>query len=458
MRINSKLITAIALLSGAVMMNPVIAQETATAQVKSETVIEKIAVSAPNLAYSINPTIMWERFLSSHGLKQGWNKLPSGDIFISKGESTVGKPLSNRKFVGSRNIAFEKAMVFAQDSMASELSSTSSMKIMYQLESDSNELPPSLETAKGEISIFDRIEKLTTEALDAQINKYDPSWSSKGKSEAEINAKIVETREQFEKVMAEKTSLWLQGASNIFNTEGPDSQGMYTVIVGLAWSPTYSKIVTNLIDKDQPAPTGKPAAPIIDQINAKLVKDPQWLTKQLGLKVMRDETGARSLVSFYNVDRVGAKRGYQKNAVILANSQMAAFVSTKLAASQLLKQAETQDYNADNTITAYNQEKFKHHTDIASKEVNFNGRTTIKTWEGVHPVATDRKVYGVVTVWSPATRDKALATIKMIKDSKEIQHKAIVGSGTASGKTDIMPTGPQAVTGFNSGAFSLDDF
>jgi hypothetical protein len=382
--------------------------------------------------------------------------VPSGNVYIVKGEATVGKNTGSKNFISSRNIAFEKAMVFAQEAMSSELSSTSSLKTLYSIEDTFSELPPSLNNAKNEISIFDRIDKLTIETLDAQIRKYDPSWSSSDKTKSQINAKVVETREQFRKVMADKTSLWLQGSSAIYNTEGPDSEGMYTVVVGLAWSPSYSKVVTNLIDKNQPAPKGKPNKPILDQINAKLVQDADWLSKQMGLRVMRDENGHRALVGFYNVSKQGAKRVYQKKAKKSANAQMTSFVSSKLAASDLLSQAETQDFNSDGTITAYNEEIYKEKINIVSKEVNFNGRTVIKQWEGRHPTIQSQKIFGVVTLWSPSTRDQALKTIKLIKETRDIQHSnnnndVVTNDGPES-------VGPQAVTGFDSGAFSLDDF
>ena len=471
MKVNKKIAISIALASSFAINTATFAQEGSTTtkaiakvvSVKEETVIEKVAVSAPRLLRTDNPNIMWDRFLSSHGLNEGWNKLPSGNVYIAKGEATVGKSTRSKHFISSRNIAFEKALVFAQEAMSSELSSTSSLKTMYSIEDMFSELPPALDNARNEISIFDKINKLTNEALDEQIKKYDPSWSSEGKTKSQINAKIVETREQFQKVMADKTSLWLQGSSTIYNTEGPDSEGMYTVVVGLAWSPSYSKVVTNLIDKNQPAPKGKPNKPILDQINAKLVKDSDWLTKQMGLRVMRDENGNRALVGFYNVSKQGAKRVYQKKAKKSANAQMTSFVSSKLAASDLLRQAETQDFNTDGTLTAYNEETYKEKINVVSKEVNFNGRTLIKQWEGRHPTINSQKIFGVVTLWSPATRDQALETIKLIKETRDIQYKNKHGNAAVKGSkteqnNEPEHVGPQAVTGFGSGAFSIDDF
>ena len=164
MKVNKKIAISIALVGAVVLNTASFAQEgvtkvkTASAEVKQETVIEKVAVSAPVLSKSNNPNVMWDRFLSSHGLKEGWNKLPTGNVYISKGEATVGKSTRSKHFISSRNIAFEKAMIFAQEAMSSELSSVSSLKAMYSTESTFTELPTSLENAKEEISIFDESE------------------------------------------------------------------------------------------------------------------------------------------------------------------------------------------------------------------------------------------------------------------------------------------------------------
>ena len=60
-------------------------------------------------------------------------------------------------------------------------------------------------------------------------------------------------------------------------------------------------------------------------------------------------------------------------------------------------------------------------------------------------------------MWSPATRDQALNTIQMIKDTREIQHKALMGKKPVKKGEAPKSVGSQAVTGFDSGAFSLDD-
>lgn len=425
----------------------------ATAEITTSK-IEEVSTSAVEVQAS-NPSVIWENFLSSHGLHEGWNALRSGNIFITKGEATVSAGVNSRNFIASRNKAFESAMLFAKENMSSSLASSVSLKVLFESQDVNQDRPPAIQDAAAEASIMSKMHTLTSEALDAQIRKYDSSWNSNEMTDEQIQAKIVETREKFQKSISSKTSLWLQGASTLFNTEGPDTDGMYSVVVGLAWSENYANIVASIVDPSKPAQMGKPADTILNQIDRNIATDPSWLSKQQGIRVMRNETGERALVSFYNVERKGAKYRYQNTAKDSARSQIIGFVSSKLASNHLLNQAQTSDYNDDGTINAYNQDAFTARVSLEAKKVNLNGASVVRNWNGNHPIMTDKKLYGTVMVWSPSSRDKAVNTLEIVNKAYTVGGKK---AKTTIEKNQHKSTGKTSVGGFGSYGFSLDDF
>lgn len=430
----------------------------ASSGVSDTTAVENIIEAEVSIDVSSNPSVHWNNFLSNSGLAEGWNNLPNGkSIFIAKGEATVGKPLTDKDFILSRNMAYDKAYAFALEGMASSLKSISSQKIMFKSVDNANQVPPSLSTQETELSVFDKVNTLTHAQLDSLIKGYDPTWGETKVTNDERKAKIISVRETFNQRLTEKTQLWLQGSAIIFNAEGPDMDGMYSAVVGTAFSPAYSSIVANMIDPSRPAPTAKPKKPIIAQINDKLFDDKDWLSKQYGIRVMTDENGQRVLVSFANNARNIAKRSLQRKTTRDAKAQIERFVSSKLAASNILDKKETIDYNDDETLSAYNQSSFNEEISIVSKTLVLEGTPVIKTWTSNHKNSTMQKLYGVVMTWSPSTRDASKKMQKTIKDNL---------SGTKhSPKTNVMKnrgvkdTGKQKSSGYSSGGvFDLSDF
>ena len=177
--------------------------------------------------------------------------------------------MDDKGFMDSRNRSYIAAVLEAKSIMAEYLSLEMSSNSSFIIESFGNEAAPPLTEAVKPLSIMDKASKLTGLALDNEIKKFDPEWDGTNKSDADRNVRLAEARELIELDFSSKARAFLQGTTPIFNAEGPDDEGNYTVVVGLVWSPRSTLVAESVYNPTSPPPVGpKKSMSIAQRLNS----------------------------------------------------------------------------------------------------------------------------------------------------------------------------------------------
>jgi len=186
------------------------------------------------------------------------------------------------------------------------------------LEQGGEEAPPVVKEARDNLSLIQKMRKLTDEKLDAAIQKYDQSW--KGGDEEETERKIVQLEEQYKQSMASGAQLMLQGAIPVFNASGTNVDGNYSVLVGMVWSPRMANLAQAVINPRVEMEKGPKGRPIREKIQARLDRNPNYLANTQGIRVWNTADGSKVLVSFAPVHRTSSTQRNGSKAALAARS------------------------------------------------------------------------------------------------------------------------------------------
>lgn len=408
-----------------------------------------------SIALPTDPNLRWEAYLESSGLVEGVNTRGDKTFFIARGEAQVGKPLNDKGFIKSRTVAFERALLSAKSDMAesvgSVLDSTRSLKLFEQ----GNELPPAMENVKEELSIMDKARTLTSLALDDRIKRFDPTWDGTGKSKEEKQQKLAVQTEKYHEELNQKARLFLQGASPIFNAEGPSDMG-YTVVVGIVWSPNMAKVAEAMYNPSVSLSPGPKKASIRQQIQNMMESNPDSLASTMGVRIWRDENGDRTVVSFAAVRGTGSPTIAKKKSALRARAQMAQFVSENMLSNGGLSGDETIISFDDDTSEAFDEENFNQTIIATAKTIKINGASTVYSWKGKHP-NSKKKMFVNVLAWSPSSRKLAIdMEERAVTDKEKMDTMGKKKANVTQGKPASQ--GGVATGGLSGAQTSPDDF
>ena len=160
----------------------------------------------------------------------------------------------------------------------------------------------------------------------------------------------------------------MQGVTPIFNAEGPDQSGRYSVVVGLVWSLSMSKVAESFYNSSVTLARKPPKPTIHDQISHMLSKDPNALAAFLGLRVWINEQGEHVLVSVVAEDRTASEIMVRKKAAMRARAQMARFISEAMVSDAVIQGGESLDYYPDASNKPFNESEFKMMIEARSRE------------------------------------------------------------------------------------------
>ncbi len=367
---------------------------------------QQAAVAAPS-----TPDESWADWLAGNDLVEGENHMPDGrSFFIASASAQVRANFQSADWIDARQSAFNSALLGAKSQLANivgaVLRSDRSMEILQQ---GGDTVPPAVEQVREDVSIIERMHKLTAESLDSQIRKFDPSWDG-GDPEMQ-QEKVVTLEERYRENLAASARLLLEGAIPVFNVEGDSRDGQYSVLVGVVWSPRMAALAESLYNPRIDVPRRQGGQPVIEQIEAKLAQDPDFLAISQGARVWTQEDGARVLVSFAPVHRGSSSMANDAKAALIGRSQMAQFVAEDIAA-RAMSQGGTAFREYDDGSDAvfndavFNDAEFRNLIRAKAQTVQIQGAVRAYTWQGQHPeaqVAMQTDVY----VWSPDSREMA---------------------------------------------------
>ena len=410
-----------------------------------------------SVAKPTDPNLLWEEYLSKNNLVEGANTRNSRVFLIASGEAIVGKSISSKAFIDSRTIAYNKALLVAKSELAESLAAELQSERALSIFSDGNEVPDRLEKEVIKpISIMGKAHKLTSLALDDEIKKFDPEWDGTNKTKEVKIIKLAESVERYKENLSSKARMFLQGATTIFNAEGP-VDGIYTVKIGIVWSAKSTKVAESVYNPTVKPPKGKRHLLTIKGQLDRLSNDELAATS--GVRIWWNEKGLPVIVSFASTYGGGSPIIAKKKTALRARTQIAQFVAEQIVSSGSETGGETIYYYDDDSHAAFNEQEFEHNIIAKSKTLTLSGVSTIKYKKTRHPVTQQRIVVNVMA-WSPESNKLARGLKKMSGDQKTKMH------GTKSGTVfenyenqgQTIPVGGVAVPGLEGVSSDPDDF
>jgi hypothetical protein len=406
-----------------------------------------------------DPNLKWDAYLSDHNLIEGVNTKSDGTMyFIAKGESYVGKSLDSKSFIDSRTVAYNKALLNAKNSLAESVASELKSERSMQIFETGGEVPPVFEQTVNELSIADKARTLTSLALDDEIKKFDPTWDGTNKSKEEKIQKVSNQIEKYKENLSQKARLFIQGASPIFNAEGPVSGGKYSVVVGMVWSANFTKIAESMYNPSVQIPLGKKALPVKEQIDQMLKNSPDSLAASMGVRVWRNERGERALVSYAAALDQGSPIIAKNKTTMRARSQIAQFIGEQIASKGFMGGGEETHFY-DDSSEAFDNKRFEQEITARSKLVKLSGSSTIYYWRGKHPTSNQKMVVNVVH-WSPSSANIArdFEATAVEQEDKMDSIKGGTLKKSESGNVSEPDVGGAAVHGLSGDMTDPDDF
>ena len=354
------------------------------------------------------PIDLWRSWLDEKGLTEGVNQTGQDrTFFIASGKAQVRGDFGSKTWVDARQTAFNAALLQAKSEMANTVGSVlRSDRAFEVVQQGGDAAPPDLKQVRDQISTIERMQKLTNEALDAKIRKYDPDWQGKGSEEAR-KRKLVQIQERYQEKVASGARLLINGAMPIFNAEGDNADQRYTVLVGIVWSPRTAALAESIYNKQVKIPKGPEAAPIVDQIERKLADNPNFLAVSQGARIWNKADGTKVIVSFAPVYRSRSSMMNEQKAALIGRSQIAQFVAERVASRQMSDSSNTFRAYADGSAKAFNNSEFRSLIRAKAKQVEIKGATRVYSWKGQHPAA-NVPMQTDVYMWSPESRQMAV--------------------------------------------------
>ena len=396
---------------------------------------------------TIIPRLQWNAYKKMHDLKDGINPKNGRTFLIAYADQIVGKATNESGFMDSRTIAFNKALLAAKEEMATFLAKDLKSSRSFVLSEFGDEIPNRLKKEVVEpLSIMDKAATLTGLALDNEIKKFDKNWDGTKKTDADRIVKMAEQSERFTKYLTSRSIEFLQGTTPIFNAEGPNDEGKYTVVVGIVWSGKSTRVAESVYNPTISLPQG-PKKSLSIQNQLENLSD-EVLAATLGVRMWWDEEGLPVVISFAQAKGTGSTIIAKKKTANRASHQIAQFVAEQIVSSASDVSIEEIHYYDDGSHTAFNLSEYKMKIEAIGPTIPLKGAGTVLYKKIVHPITEKRIVVNVVT-WSPesnliarelgkmsddqATKMDATKGGTVFKNNQKSSHSNSVGTVTTTG-------------------------
>jgi hypothetical protein len=359
-----------------------------------------------------SPQGEFDSWIAENGMVPGVNHRNDGSMFVLVyAEQTVnakGDPQNvQNRWVQARNVAYTTAVINAKaqiaDLVAAEVVSERSSSVM---DSGGDTTPPMLAESAQDLSIMAKALTLTGKALDHEIKKFDPKWDGTGIPDEEKRKRLVQTREIYKENLAAVSQLFTTGAMPVFNAEGPDVDGDYSVGVGMIWSTKTQLIASGIYDPTVNLPNDEPEPPIRAQLQMLLTENPNFLATSSGVRVWTNEKGEQTVIAIVGLDRSKSKQRNRRESGLRGRSYIAQFVAEGVESKDQASTEMVTDQLKDGTKETFDAGKFSSTVKARSKKLRLSGVTRVLRWSGKHP-ASKAKMLVDVWAWSPSGRQQA---------------------------------------------------
>ena len=411
-----------------------------------------------SIAMPTDPYLMWEQYRLDEGLEEGKNVRGERFFLIAYAEAIVGMDKNDSDFMISRYVAYGSALAAAKKQMAAYLNTEIESGTALILSQFSNDVTNRLRKEVGEpLSIMDKAATLTGLSLDNEIKKFDPNWDGTKKTDADRIVKMAAESERYTMNLTNKSYMFLQGVTPIFNAEGSNFNNDYVVAVGIVWSGKSARVAESVYNPTVAPPQGKKSALTIKDRLDNL--SDEELAATLGVRIWWDEEGLPVVVSFAQAKGTGSTLIARDKTEGLARGQIALFVAEQITSSGFDKIDQEIHFYDDGSHTPFNLSAYQQKILAKANVINIKGAGTVLYKKIVHPITEKRIVVNVVT-WSPESNLIARALGKMSDDQATTMDATKAGTvfENYQESTDENSVGTVSTTGLQGVSSDSDDF
>lgn len=374
-------------------------------------------------------TELLQSYLEKKGWTEGDNVKKNGEGFIVvTGVGPISASSSKKNYNLARNNAATMALLDAKSNLAEYLESVIETATELKVTGGTGEESASPEAQLAQVlanqpddSICGKcitlIHKKLDNALKAEGYDVDGERQMSQREIEEAKAKIasIMEHESFKNTINRSAKSLISGLQVFYSIEAKGNIGIVAI-----WSPALAEMASSIVT-GQPVADKSPKVPIIKQIPT----DKATLLATFGVQQKINEHGELVLVSYGQYQALStSKRGEleaYKNAKAYADQNIRSFAGEAVVTTRDLEDAqESLVYSDESGLSPdySNTSAYESFQKAASKALPINGIGVIKKWNAVHPVS-GKKVYGVISSWSP----KGAVTARAYKKKIETEAK-----------------------------------
>lgn len=381
-------------------------------EVPSEQIVDPYEIAEIAAAGKDGPREKCNDYVAGKGWSQ-MEEITVGEqkIMVVCGVATINEPPAQRKFLVSRSIAFDKALLDAQVTYAEFKSKIIQENIITALQEgfgkdDLSAIEKSEKLDSADENIFKKLAKLAHSEVDKKLKESNIDLNSeKNKLNDEIKD-LVESQD-FTKTIKTSTEISLSGLQSFKVWEECKSGSKQCKVAILALrSGEQAKLAKALINDTSGNIKGKPGKPLPKKFSNKQV------LANVGVRVKRDENGNYNILatalSVPNSDTGTSEKVAFDKAKAQADGLIRRFAGAQIESDSELTQREIFQASKNGMNENEVRESFKQRSSSNSVAKNISGIGTYSSGSVVHPANPELVAKYVTRRWSQLTQATAL--------------------------------------------------
>lgn len=367
----------------------------------------------PNpIAEKVTARDLMRQFLEAKGWQEGENPRPDGStFFVAPGRGAVNAPRSHDRFMESRIMAFDKAMLDAKANMAEYIRKTIETRAVSAYAEGQAPPPP---TAGGEApGMLEKLVTLASNKLDDYLRKEGIDVSG---PQAKAAAQKIKATDEFQRFIRKESQAYVAGLQAFQTFEVfPDGKNGEIAVVGVVSDRLLA--LSAAVAGGSAPPLQKPKKRIIEQIPT---SGPELLCS-FGVRQLIDENGQSVLVAYGQAQPISestrAEQAAEQKAQMQAEGALRGFAGEAISSARDSYLAENYKEFEDNTSAYENQSAYKERVEAFGKAIEISGIQVVKRWTQKHPF-NGQTVVGTVIAWSPRSAANAAGLADKIAGSQ----------------------------------------
>ena len=353
------------------------------------------------IAEKVSARDLMRDFIQSKQWQEGENPRPDGSIFfVTTGSGSVNAPRSHPRFMDSRVLAFEKAMLATKANMAEYIRKRIETRALSAYAEGQAPTPPAADAeAPG---MLEKLITLANKKIDDYLRKTGIDTSG---PQAKAAAEKIKATDEFQRFVRKESQAYVAGLQAFQTFEVfPDGKNGEIAVVGVVSDKLLA--LSAALAAGSPPALQKPKRRIIEQIPT---SGPELLCS-FGVRQLVDETGQQVLVAYGQAQPISesarAEQAAEEKAQMQAEGALRSFAGEAVSNARDSYLAETYKEFEDNSSTYENQSAYKERVEAYGKSMRISGIQVVKRWTQKHPF-NGQAVVGAVIAWTPKSAANA---------------------------------------------------